>query len=403
MLGVSAKDAGNFSFVRLMRHALEPESAAYREAAAMEIEICEETRKLNPSDPTEMAGKAWPLPAEVMLSPFRGAEQITRGQLAKQMQEEAQTRVVTAAATGSGLTTADELVATNLLASSFVDLLYAESAVLAYASMMTGLTGGNLSIPVFSTGIAPDATTEVPATTVGSVTPKDPAFGQRELSPKRMYVVGAMSNQAMVQSTPDIEMILRRHLARQSAVYFDRWGINGGGTNEPKGLFKSTAPAVPSIDGSGTGADGRDADWRFITRAWATVAAQTGLNARTRWVMGPHLAGKLMATEKADNTARFIMDESRDGQGRVLMHGVTVSANVPETLSRGGSGNVLSGTVFGDIRQLLMAGWGSVKIAVNPYINMDEGYTRIGMERYVDVAVLQEKSLVKCENLISRT
>ena len=215
-----------------------------------------------------------------------------------------------------------------------------------------------------------------------------------------MYVWVPVSTQALTQSTPDVEVQIRRNLAMASALKFDQWGINGTGVGAiPRGILNLAGDeAILSYAPVAPGANGDPASWNWVTKMWAEVAASNALMGTPRWLMGARLAAKLMSTEKAANTANFIMNEI---SGNVMSYPVSISNQIPEGGTKG-TGGQLAHCIFGDISQVLMASWGQVNISVDPYSFSPHGYVAVGLERFVDVSILQNKALVYSQDLITR-
>ena len=266
---------------------------------------------------------------------------------------------------------------------------------------MTESTGNvaNLEWSVFDTGVTPDRRLEATATPqVG----QDLSINKRTLAPVRMTSYVPVSTRALIQATPSMEMIIRNNLALSTVQQIDKWIIDGsstaGAAEVVRGVLKSTAPAITAVVGSGspTANDGYDADWAWFTKVFQQVASSNALMGTPRFLLGPMLFSKLMRTEVTSGTSgEFIVDRmTRQLGGFPAM----LSTNVPENSTKG-TNNALSYAVFGDLSQILLAEWGAPNLMTNNSREIEQGYITIGIERHLNVGFMQDKAIVKSEQL----
>ena len=64
-----------------------------------------------------------------------------------------------------------------------------------------------------------------------------------------------------------------------------------------------------------------------------------------------------------------------------------ISNQVPSTLTKGTSSSVCSAIIYGDLRQVLLAEWGSLEIDVDQSTNFASGTVRVRALWDIDVAV----------------
>lgn len=104
----------------------------------------------------------------------------------------------------------------------FIDALRAKLVIVqAGARLMTGLTG-NLSIPRLTGGAAAWEAENGDANDFGA------SFDAVTMSPKRLAAYQAMSKQLLIQSTYDVEQIIRGDMVRAIALAVDDAAIEGG-------------------------------------------------------------------------------------------------------------------------------------------------------------------------------
>lgn len=137
------------------------------------------------------------------------------------------------------------LVPTELL-TPYIELLRNRLALdWAGCSTLGGLQG-NVIIPRQTGASAPQAVGEINA-----LQATQQEFDQIELRPRRAGNTQAYSKQLLLQSTPDVEALIREDNFRQIAIKIDYMGLNGQGANsEPLGLMNT--PGINSILFGGT-------------------------------------------------------------------------------------------------------------------------------------------------------
>ena len=127
------------------------------------------------------------------------------------------------------------LVETQLLASSFIDMLRNQAQVLNLgATFLTGLVG-NVDIPRRATG----ATTYWVGES-GNVTNSTGTLEKMSLTPRTVGALCTFSRKMILQSTPDIDMLIRQDFVEGIALAIDLAALFGTGTNQPTGIFNTS-------------------------------------------------------------------------------------------------------------------------------------------------------------------
>lgn len=279
------------------------------------------------------------------------------------------------------------LVATEVQAASFIELLRARSHVLALGATTLGGLVGNLSIPS-QTGAA----TAYWLAEGGAPTESQQTFGQVPLTPKTVGAYTDFSRRMLLQATPDIEAIIRADLAALMAVEVDRAAIAGTGTNnEPTGILSTSGIGSVVI-----GANGGAVSWAHVLQleeALANASADMGAMA---YLTNAKVRRALKGTTKVsgDAGAGFIWsDEARDADGFGWMNGYksAVSSNVPSNLTKG-TGTNLSAMIFGNWQDLMIGQWGGLDLMVDKITLGTSGGTRVVALLDVDVAVRRAAS-----------
>lgn len=209
------------------------------------------------------------------------------------------------------------------------------------ATVLTGLTG-NLEIPREAASPAIGWVAENSALPTG-----DADFDSVTLSPKHAGAITEWSRNMVMQSSPQVEQLLRNMLARDLALAIDRAAIKGGGANEPDGILSTVG-----IQTQAYAASIMDTTAEMIAKA--DVA---NVDARRSFL--------------TTNGVKKIALKTKDGDGLpigipTIFHNepVTFNNQVPTNL---GTDTDEHGLIYGDWSELLIGIWSELDILVNPY------------------------------------
>jgi HK97 family phage major capsid protein/HK97 family phage prohead protease len=328
-LGLSEKETRQFSFVRALNYLANPNDKQARQAAAFEIEV------------SEAASRKYDKPASGIMVP----NEVLRRDLV----------VGTPSAGG-------DLVATDLLAGSFIELLRNRLALAQVGvTMLTGLQG-NVAIPR-QTG----ASTAYWVGEGNAPTESQQALDQVTMSPKTVGAFVDYSRKLLLQSSVDIEAMVRNDLARVIALEIDRAGIYGlGSSNEPKGIVEETGIGSVTLTGYGT--------FQELVELETEVASANADFGSLFYLMNAGSRGALKTTEKATSSgARFVFED-----GEVNGYPVVVSNQLAN-----------KDIIFGNFSQLIMGMWSGLDLTVDPFTHSTSGTVRIVALQDLDVAVRQ--------------
>lgn len=333
---VGKKDERRYSLTRLMRHLSNPTNQQFQRDAEFELEVS-----------ADIAARSKVSPQGAFLPDF------------------AFERVLTAGTATDGA----ELVATNLLASRFIDVLRNMSSVTqAGATMLDGLVG-DVAIPRKTTA----STAAWIATEGGPAANSEPQFDQVTLTPRTLGVYGDYTRQLFLQSTPAIDGILQDDLARGVALAIDLAALRGDGTGgAPTGVRSTSGVSTSSIAAAGS------PTWAEVVEFRTDVSAANALGGSLRWITNAGVIGNMMTTEKATNTAQFILP---DPGNSLIGYGVIESEQA-----------AANEIYFGNFADLLIGMWGGRDVLVDPYTNSTSGTVRIVSLQSVDTAVRHPES-----------
>nr|BDD47097.1 hypothetical protein 14 [Desulfobulbaceae bacterium] len=285
------------------------------------------------------------------------------------------------------------LVQTDLMASSFAELLRNKVMCAKMgATVMTGLSG-DVDIPTQATG-----STVYHVAETGSLTESTPTFGQIRLTPARAGAYLEVSRQALLQSGIDLEQMLRNDLASALAVDVDAKAINGiGASNEPTGILKTTG--IGSVAG---GTDGLAPALSHIIELETDVAAANADFGSLGYLTNSDVRSVLKQTLITPTYGDLMVWQPGDEEfGRLNGYKAGVSNNVPSNLEKGSSGAVCSAIIFGNWSELIIAYWGGLDIVVDHVSLATTGLVRIVANLYYDCAVRRPASFSAMQDALT--
>jgi HK97 family phage major capsid protein len=244
--------------------------------------------------------------------------------------------------------------------------------------VLSGLSG-NVSIPKQASATSVGWVAESGALSDTGIT-TDPVT----MTPKHAGGVTEMSRQLIMQSSPDIEQLLRDDLAYQLAKAIDSALIVGGGSNEPTGVL-STA-------GIGT-ANLATLSWANVLGMVKTLEEANTLSASTAWLGAPAAKKKLASTLKESGIAGYLLEGGRMAElPAYFTNQVPLNTTPnPDTLR----------LILGDWAQVLLGIWSEVDILVNPFDST--AYARGGVlvraMSTVDIAVRHPTAFVHAADI----
>lgn len=251
------------------------------------------------------------------------------------------------------------LVATELNSEYFIEALRAETVLGSLgARVLTGLVG-NVDIPK-----------QVGSATFywlgedGEPTDSDLDFGLVQLRPNTIAAAVPLTRRILMQSSPNIEALVRQDMLQGLALGIDYAGMKGSGTgNEPLGI--QNVSGVGAVDLSG------GPDWALIVELETDVAEANALAANMAYLMRPSMRGTLKNIEKAANTGRYLYESGMVNDYRA------------EVTTQMDAGDIM----FGDFSQLMFGMWGVIDVVPDTSTKVASGGLVMRMFQDADVAV----------------
>jgi len=325
-IGLTQTETRSFSVLRAIDYLANPGSAAKREAAAFEIEASEAAAaKLG------RASRGITIPNEV----FR-----------RDMQ--------TSPDTAGG-----NLVATEL-SSDFISLLK-NASVLAQtgSTILTGLSG-NISIPRMGS-----QQTSYWIGEGSNVTESDMTIEQVNMTPRTIGAMTDISRKLLIQSSLDVESLVRSSLASSVALEIDRAALYGlGSSSEPLGLHNVTGIATENVGNN-------DPSFGDVVNMESDISVANALTGSLAYVTRANIAGAMKVKTKDSGSGRFVNED-----GVVNGYPLYVSNQVE-------SGDIW----YGNWSELILGYWSGLDLQVDPYTGGASGNVRVRVLQDCDVAV----------------
>lgn len=267
-----------------------------------------------------------------------------------------------AVGSGGGFTVADDV-----LSSSFIELLRNRPKVAALGARSLSGLRGNVSIPTQSGGATAAWAAEGAA---GSNT--DQTFGQKTLTPHRLYAQTAYSKQLVAQSSMDIEMLVRDDIIQQLAIAKDLACINGSGAaGEPQGILNTSGTATSITFGGAP-------TWADVVGFETNVASSNADIGTMAYLTTASTRGKWKTTVKVSGTsADFLIDRDGSSNGYRL----EVTEQVPSNK-----------VIFGVWSELVMADWDGIDVVTDPYSLSSNNQIKLVINLHSDVMVRHPES-----------
>jgi HK97 family phage major capsid protein len=329
-IGLNKKEAQRFSLVRAVHAMANPTDRRAQEAAAFEFECSRAA-----ADQYGKSAQGIMLPADVLRNWTRD------------------------------LNSADEseLFTDDFRGGEFIDVLRNASSVMQAGARMLGGLSGDVKIPKKTTA----ASAGWIATEGGASAESEMVVGQVSMTPKTLGAHTDVTRQLLIQSSMDVEAMMRDDLAQAIATAIDLAGLEGSGSSgQPTGILNTSG--VNTV----TAFAAANPTFAEVVTLETAVAEDNALTGNLAYILPASMYGALKTTEKASGTAQFVVEPggSINGYRGIVSNQCT-------------AGNLY----FGNFADLLVGMFGGLDIVVDPYTNSTSGTVRVVALQSVDVAV----------------
>jgi HK97 family phage major capsid protein len=330
-IGMSKKEVRRFSLMNAVRAMANPTDRAAQQAAAFEFEAAAAAAQRAGVDPQGLY-----IPTDVMRS-WNQRDLNTTNDAA--------------------------MVAEAYRGGDFIDVLRNASSVMqAGATMLSGLKG-DVKIPKKTAA----STAGWISTEGGASSESEPTFGQVTMSPKTLGAFTDITRLMMMQSSLDIEALIRNDLATGIALAIDLGGLAGSGSSgQPTGIKNTSGINAPTAFAAA------NPTFAEVVAMETAVAEDNVLLGNLAYILPASMYGALKTTAKDSGSGQFVVEPG----GTINGYRAIVSNQVT-------AGDLY----FGNFADLLIGMYGGLDITVDPYTASTSGTVRIVALQTCDVAV----------------
>ncbi len=253
------------------------------------------------------------------------------------------------------------LIGQDFRAGSFIDALRNASAVMPLATNLNGLSG-DVKIPKKTSA----ASAAFISAEGGASGESEMVIGSVTMSPKTVGVHTDVTRQLMLQSSLDVENLIRDDLAKSMAIAIDDGALEGSGSSgNPTGITNTSGINTVSLSSAAA------PTFAEMVSIETAVAVDNALLGDLAYIINPTNYGTLKTTAKDSGSGLFVAEN-----GQVNGYPVVISNQL-----------TANNYVFGNFNDLLIGFFGGLDITVDPYSNSTSGTVRIVALQSVDVAV----------------
>jgi HK97 family phage major capsid protein len=263
--------------------------------------------------------------------------------------------------------TGGQVVDTTLMTSSFIELLRNRAVAMRLGTPMGGLVG-NFDLPKQNSGaggywIGEDADA-----------PEDILeLGQIGLRPKTVAALSEITRRMLMQSSMDVEALVRSDLATALALTIDKAFFYGtGASDQPTGIANTSG--INAVTFAATGAP----TYAEVVKMESEIAASNADVSSMAYVMASALRGTMKTTEKFSGTS---------GQP-IWEPGNSVNGYSTEVTNQIQTGDL----IFGNFADAIIGMWGGLELTADPYTNSAKGRLRIVAMQDVDMVLRNVES-----------
>ena len=328
-IGMSKKEVRQFSVMKAINALANPTDRAAQKAAEFEFECSEE------------AAKHYGRTAQgIMLPPEVLSNWSTRD-----------------------LNASDDagLVGQDFRPADFIDALRNASSVMPLATNLNGLSG-DVKIPKKTSA----STAQFISSEGGASGESEMVIGSVTMSPKTLGAFTDVTRQLMIQSSLDVENLIRDDLSKSMAIAIDNAALEGSGSSgNPTGITNTSGINTVSLSSAAA------PTFAEMVSIETAVAVDNALMGDLAYIIHPTNYGTLKTTAKDSGSGLFVAENNQ-----VNGYPVVVSAQL-----------TANNYVFGNFNDLLIGFFGGLDIVVDPFSNSTSGTVRVVALQSVDVAV----------------
>jgi HK97 family phage major capsid protein/HK97 family phage prohead protease len=279
------------------------------------------------------------------------------------------------------------LVATELLSGSFIDLLRNAMVINNMGAVTLSGLVGDIAIPK-QTGAA----TAYWVAEDGAPTQSGQTIGQVLMSPKTVRAFTDISRKLLLQSSIDVEGMVQNDLATVLGLAIQQAGLVHA-ADRPKGILGGHV-ATPTVVG---GTNGAAPTWEHIVGLETAVSVANADVGTLAYLTNAKVRGKLKTTSKVSGQNGFIWE---NGDTPLNGYRCAVTNAMPSNLTKGTANNC-SAAIFGNWADLVIGMWGSLDLTVDTTTLGTSGAVRVIALQDVDIAVRNAESFATFADILT--
>lgn len=219
-------------------------------------------------------------------------------------------------------------------------------------------------------------------------------FSKATMTPHRNATIAAFSKDLLRQTSLDVEAIIMGLIADSHARLIEDACINGtGASNQPAGILVGITDAASGLVEMGT--NGGAITWPKVVELETKINSNNANRGKLAYLTNAKVIGAMKTTEKATNTARFILDVD----GKVNGYDFDFTGLVPSNLTKGTASQQCSAMIFGNFEDLYIGQWGGLDLVVDPLTRAEYGDVRVILNAWNDVKVVEPKSFAAIKDI----
>lgn len=242
------------------------------------------------------------------------------------------------------------------------------------ATVLSGLNG-NIAFPKQATAGSTSWVADNPGADVAD---SNLTFAQISLSPKILQSSTSFSRKLLLQSSVDVEALVRNDLMAIMALAMDLAGLAGPGTgNQPLGILNQTGIGSVVTGGATLTYD------VFLALEEAIADANADQLGTIAQLTTPKVRRKLKNTPQLANTIALPIWQDNEVNG----YRAEVTNQLPTPMSTGGTPYAQHTFIAGIWNQLLIGEWGALEVITDPYRLKKQGMIEVTTYETCDINV----------------
>ena len=199
-----------------------------------------------------------------------------------------------------------------------------------------------------------------------------------------------------LQSTPEIEQVIRSGFVSIIANAIDSAALNGSGSSsQPTGVLQTSGIGAVAI-----ATNGGNPTLDHIIDLKKAVSVDNADAASAAYVTNAKVEAVLSKLKDGNSAYHLSPYAGEIGKQQLASRRFEVTNSIPSNLSKG-SGSNLSAILYGNFKDLYIGIWGSTEILVDPYSDFSKGTTGVRVIQSLDINVAHPESFAAIKDAIA--